>query len=623
MTTHIDDFGTVSSGLDRAQLDVSPHANEATNTRPSREAVGYRKPSIRRAFKDHLLSAIINPHSGASKIKAAFVEKHESSKAESDDHKQLPTLAPTPPVGPLNKDRLTDDFVEKPRFPPAKEFLHNPVVAITTTVQDQHGQDTAENLIKAEICHGADVQLLNQAEKVENLPDGAEKDEEYETFVQMKHLRQDAFVRWTLDRHVRIVVRRIEVSDSLPKRPPFVSNVGEESNMLAWTDYGTKILKHELEKHGEYYIDPEFETIMPDRQLLGSVAERLIVASTPLQTLFMRLRSISRWDNPTESAYYMALYFFLLFFSYLTRSLILFVLLKTLYRGWHPLTLEALRDTVLKSEDKDTTAQNLGELVIQHGQRAWTEHILEQAGPELFDWGERITDIMEMTQNFLEWRNPRYTGWTLTFLFASFIVITVTPTWLLVQSSFCSVGVVFFILTPLAVKYPRYRVLLSPPIWLLWRSPSHAEWALARLQAEASQCLASEHGQASNKDRDALLIGSYACHTSNDNNDNQIAGNLFVLATSVSFSPKRTTRARLTPGSKSKEKEEAKGWSVLFEDIREIHKITHQNKWGSEEDGLEFRTFDGEKRSVLKLAKRNEVFSQIVGFSGIHWKRCG
>jgi hypothetical protein len=61
---------------------------------------------------------------------------------------------------------------------------------------------------------------------------------------------------------------------------------------------------------------------VPDRKLLASVAERLIVASTPLQSLVMKLWSVSHWDNPTESAAYMGLYFFLLFFSYLTRALV-------------------------------------------------------------------------------------------------------------------------------------------------------------------------------------------------------------------------------------------------------------------------------------------------------------
>jgi hypothetical protein len=61
----------------------------------------------------------------------------------------------------------------------------------------------------------------------------------------------------------------------------------------------------------------------------------------------------------------------------------------------------------------------------------------------------------------------------------------------------------------------------------------------------------------------------------------------------------------------------------LFEYIREIHKITNQNSHGGEEVGLEFADFWGEKRTVMHLAKRNEVFSQIIGFSGVQWKRCG
>jgi hypothetical protein len=61
---------------------------------------------------------------------------------------------------------------------------------------------------------------------------------------------------------------------------------------------------------------------MPDRKLLASSVERVIVDSTPLQTMIMKLRSISHWENPGESFGYMALYFFLLFYSYITRAFV-------------------------------------------------------------------------------------------------------------------------------------------------------------------------------------------------------------------------------------------------------------------------------------------------------------
>ena len=241
MTTNIDDFGSVSKGLDRAQLHDASRGDDYSYSRPTLEAIGYRKPSIRKAFKDNLLSAIVHPRYGANKIKSAITEKREAQRTGPDNKDRLPTLAPTPPVDQLAKDRLTAGFEEKPQLPPVKEFLHNPVAAIVTTIQDQRGYDAAENLIKAEVSHGADVQLLRQAEKVEKSPDGPEKDAEDQVFVQMKHLRQDAFVRWTIDRHIRIVAKRIEVSDPPPERPPFFSNADVDKEIPTWLEYSTKV----------------------------------------------------------------------------------------------------------------------------------------------------------------------------------------------------------------------------------------------------------------------------------------------------------------------------------------------------------------------------------------------
>ncbi|OCT49723.1 hypothetical protein CLCR_07234 [Cladophialophora carrionii] len=358
---------------------------------------------------------------------------------------------------------------------------------------------------------------------------------------------------------------------------------------------------------------------MPDRKLLASSVERLIVDSTPLQTIVMKLRNISHWEDPRESFGYMTLYFFLLFYSYITRALILYILLKVLYRRWHPPTLTKMREATVHSEDQDAIAQNLGELITQYGTRGWVDRVIQEAGPAVFDWLERLADILERTQNFYEWRNPRYTGVTLGFLFTGFVIITLTPTWLLVQMSFLGCGIMFFILTPVGVRYPRYRLLASPITWLLWKSPTHAEWAVSRLQSEAHQYLTSDKTLRT-IDRDTHLIGTYTCK---DNND--VQGRLVVLVTSVSFAPKRSEHhLNLTSSSRSANKEKDAGeWNLLFDDIKEIHKITEQNSHGGEEAGLEFVPYQGEKRMVMHLARRDEVFSQIVGFSGLHWKRCG
>jgi hypothetical protein len=60
---------------------------------------------------------------------------------------------------------------------------------------------------------------------------------------------------------------------------------------------------------------------------------------------------------------------------------------------------------------------------------------------------------------------------------------------------------------------------------------------------------------------DLHLLGTYTCR---DNDD--VLGRLTVLATGVSFSP-------------TKKPSSAQGWSMLFEELKEIHKVNISLSW--------------------------------------------
>lgn len=79
---------------------------------------------------------------------------------------------------------------------------------------------------------------------------------------------------------------------------------------------------------------------------------------------------------------------------------ILFVLVKVLYRRWHPSTVDEIRDTLAQSENKDGTAKSLTDLVTQYGTSGWVDRAIDNVGPELFDWLEYVADMLEMTQKF-------------------------------------------------------------------------------------------------------------------------------------------------------------------------------------------------------------------------------
>jgi hypothetical protein len=125
---------------------------------------------------------------------------------------------------------------------------------------------------------------------------------------------------------------------------------------------------------------------------------------------------------------------------------------------------------------------------------------------------------LTQTSSFYEWRSPPATRALLCKLFAVWLLITVTPTYLLVQMSFLVLGVVFFVLTPIGHHYFQYQLLTSPLMWMLWGIPTHADWAIARLQAEAEPVVQTDgnSGKGNREEADGeatrvSLIGRYAC----------------------------------------------------------------------------------------------------------------
>lgn len=82
----------------------------------------------------------------------------------------------------------------------------------------------------------------------------------------------------------------------------------------------TKLLRYHLEHYGDQYIDQNPNLPTPSEEALNTSAERLIMTSTPYQILLMKIRHIYRWDNPTETAKYLAAYTFLWTINYLSGA---------------------------------------------------------------------------------------------------------------------------------------------------------------------------------------------------------------------------------------------------------------------------------------------------------------
>jgi len=83
-----------------------------------------------------------------------------------------------------------------------------------------------------------------------------------------------------------------------------------------------QLLVFYLEQYGGRYIGASSELPEPTESALISSFERVLLTSTPVQNVLMKLISIAFWESPMETAAYAVLYFILCVFNYVTRAVI-------------------------------------------------------------------------------------------------------------------------------------------------------------------------------------------------------------------------------------------------------------------------------------------------------------
>ncbi|KAK3709339.1 hypothetical protein LTR37_010900 [Vermiconidia calcicola] len=209
------------------------------------------------------------------------------------------------------------------------------------------------------------------------------------------------------------------------------------------------------------------------------------------------------------------------------------------------------------------------------------------------------------------------------------------PVWLLVKSSLFGLGLVFFAVIPISHRWPQYRLLVNPLTWLFWKVPTHGQWAIARLQAEAKEQLLqiphesatdptgkqmpfigpvrdSQNGQtgsgrlepAPERDgsrRPEIGIGRYhGIHAKRH-------GTLCLGLDGVFF------EAHLTGSRK---------WSLRYSDLKSLRKLASLSSTAADEDILFLDKEDRETR-ISALKQGDEVFTQIIGYSAIQWQITG
>ena len=157
---------------------------------------------------------------------------------EPDTKTLAPILAP-PPSSDVQGVRFTEAEEHEPVVPRLKEWIHKPLETAKGVANKEGGKEFAKNVANTVPGHGESVKLVLAHEKIAASAGDAERKTAEEHFESSKKIRQDAYVRWTMGRHVRRV-RNVEFRTPKPPsytRKDFVWSEGDKEKMH-WLDYG-------------------------------------------------------------------------------------------------------------------------------------------------------------------------------------------------------------------------------------------------------------------------------------------------------------------------------------------------------------------------------------------------
>ena len=332
----------------------------------------------------------------------------------------------------------------------------------------------------------------------------------------------------------------------------------------------------------------------------------------------MTTRRVYRWEYPVETTKYLVIYNVLWYLNLLLPGALSVVLYLVAERRLHGQSIEDLREDIKHREDVERTALSLTEFIEKQGDENWAHDLLQDLGPWLMVQLADLANFFESVRNFYEWRKPTRTLAVLVVLATGILITVFTPLWLLIKVSTFSAGFTFFCLFPISVNFPNYRLLVSPSKRLFWNIPTHAEWAIQYMQAEGLRVVTEKQNASANMttltdtnspDAAALSEGqdfaSYSCHYDGS------PGRLIMNRTGVRF----VAKGPLHQGLFSLPYDRI---GYLEKQDRHVEKMVKVLK----ECDKDLRLVDRDEHEWIlhEVEKRDEAFSQIVGFSRTSWQ---
>lgn len=543
----------------------------------------------------------------------------------------------------LAQNGIVEELDNNPAFNPQKIFEEEPIsvgstldkalgkarvlTKVVTNPKDSARHKVAKKLAIQDtpyLSQQADATLLHAHEGLSQA-ETTQSDEDAEDHIQhlraavdgLEEHREAMKVAWTTSRFVKGV-------KAVPERPysyPRISDYREQDQSgtrtsTRWPLYIAHWLRYRNQDYNVQYID-EVDSPAFDRETLTLHLERCITSSDPWQAWLMRLRKLSRWEEPKKSVTWFGAWILIWYCNRVVSFIMFWGMFIVIRNRLKPTSHQSLKESHARALDRSANALKFGEHVNMYGRAKWLDPMIEQCGPVLQMQLGDIADHLEVMVNFYEWKSPRNTMFTLILLATMIALGNITNTDWSMRVLTLMVIVYFFLGRPVASLHPKYRHCVIFMKWFVWDIPTHAEWSFTYLNDKARKTRdetvrrSTNWGQvaAENKQSDPVKMNDIDVHTFNCS-WRGIPGTLILSLSGLRFHRNFPTK-RL--------------WDHSFVDLRELKKV----------DGKAIKSLaklqrpkkliiitSNSSRIILEdMKKRDEAFNMLIGFSGLRWKQ--
>ncbi|KAJ2910073.1 hypothetical protein GGI21_001236, partial [Coemansia aciculifera] len=285
--------------------------------------------------------------------------------------------------------------------------------------------------------------------------------------------------------------RVVEARVGIPRRPPTPTkeDFKRKDGTFDYLTYGCSRIKHYADTQLSHKLDYRHDSNDPcklDRFLV--TLQRLAEVSAPYQRLVVWLYQLARWDNPRLSMWWCFVYFLLLYFGMLSAALWLTPVFVVVYYRLRPsqayqwLAFERPETSIIPSKViHDASSGTLAKGLVAN--RLW-DIWRETLGTHLHLILADVADWMERAKNCATWKRPWASRAVSVVMLAAALFVYVVPAHVFQKLFGLCVGVQFFFLAPLQLRYQRYRHMLWVFDCFLWHCPTDVELAVETLYTQ-------------------------------------------------------------------------------------------------------------------------------------------